>query len=51
MRDSNAHRKDKRNFQAFLTPSEAAVVDKAKKAVSVSTDRELIVLLATGACR
>jgi len=45
MKDSNAHRKGKRNFQAFLSPDESKAVDKSKRRLKVSTDRELIVLL------
>ena len=45
MSDSNAHRKGKRNFQAFLPPSEAKAVEEAKRLLEVSTDRELVIKL------
>ena len=45
MKDSNAHRKDKRQFTAWITQDESKAVDKAKKRLKVSSDRELIVKL------
>jgi hypothetical protein len=42
---SNAHRASKRAFQANLKQDEALVVDKVKKLLGVTTDRQLIVKL------
>ena len=43
-RDTNKHRANKRLFQAWLEPHEYALVDLAKKRVSIKTDKDLIVL-------
>ena len=43
IKDSNAHRKGKHQFNAYLTEHEKALVDKAKAKGKVKTDRELIV--------
>jgi hypothetical protein len=43
---NNDHRSGKRNFQAYLNENEQKLIDKAKKKLKVSTDRELIVALA-----
>jgi len=48
MTDSNVHRKGKRNFQAFLSPDESKLVNRSKKRLKVTTDRELIVILTQG---
>ena len=42
---SNAHRANKRSFQANLTEDESKLVDKVKKLLGVTTDRQLIVKL------
>jgi hypothetical protein len=42
-KDSNSHRKGKRNFQAFLSPSESDLIQEAKDTLKVKTDRELVV--------
>ena len=41
--DSNSHRKGKKNFQAFLSPAESDLIQEAKDALKVKTDRELVV--------
>lgn len=43
----NAHRTGKRSFQANLKPEENDLVQTVKALRGVSTDRELLILLAT----
>ena len=45
---ANAHRKNKKHFQAWLKPLETAQVVIAKDRLKVKTDRELLMGLITG---
>jgi len=47
-KDSNAHRKGKVQFSAFLTPPEAVQVDRAKRATKTKTNKELLLWLLQG---
>ena len=42
-KDSNSHRKGKKSFQAFLSPSERDLIQEAKDTLKVKTDRELVI--------
>lgn len=42
---NNRSRKGKKGFQAFLTPVEANLVQRAKDKLKVKTDRQLIIAL------